>query len=271
MLTKKHRVYTEIFPENDESLGYICGLIASDGCLPRKYKQVSITLHEKDRKTLEWVSRQLVLEPKKLQQSNQPKVTFNATAHMLRDFLERMGIGPAKSLNIDVDLKDKSEDFKWAFLRGVIDGDGTINVGKDLSRSHLKIFSASPAFLQTLKREFGGSLYSRSNARGFNKDNAGAIIWILDFNGNALRRIVSNMPDRDFMISRKSQKILQLSKFEIGNGRFLHPLGFDTVRQAVEALNPKLSYRQVFNRIYTLGWSLEKAILTPPRKYGNAS
>lgn len=41
-------VYKEKFPDNDTMLGYVCGIIASDGCLVKNSRVITISMHKND-------------------------------------------------------------------------------------------------------------------------------------------------------------------------------------------------------------------------------
>jgi hypothetical protein len=137
-----------------EEWWYLAGLIATDGCLIRNGRRVSLVA--KDPNFLEMLRRRcLITTPVGRHPNGRGQMAhhLNISGRAYWESLARIGLTPAKSKTIPaLDVPDVMFDD---FLRGVIDGDGSIrrwhhpaNGGEQWS---LRIFSASPPFLGWLK------------------------------------------------------------------------------------------------------------------------
>jgi hypothetical protein len=107
-------------------LWYVVGLIASDGCISRDGRHVSIT--SADREYLETVRGMLRLENVIGKKMNGARTALSyqiqiESRHFVR-FLTALGLTPKKSLTIGP--LEVPDDAFPDFLRGVIDGDGCI-------------------------------------------------------------------------------------------------------------------------------------------------
>ncbi len=132
-------------------LWYVVGLIATDGCISGDGRHVDITSAE--RPYLEMVRRILGVENaigRKYNGSQTSKTYYHIQigSRSLVQFLAAVGVTPRKSLTIGpLDVPD--ETFP-DFLRGVIDGDGSIRTWvhpqNGIRQWSLKISTASLAF-----------------------------------------------------------------------------------------------------------------------------
>lgn len=255
------RKFQEIFPKEDNILGYICGLLATDGCM-NKNEVISISLHKNDITTLQWLNKTLNDKERKLTEKGN-SFSLNMKNPLLYNYCLNMGITPRKSFTLDVKLDNKSNEFKWAFLRGAIDGDGTIHVGRDLSRSSVRLFSVSEKFLFGLKLLFSGSVYFKDNARGFNKNNTGAKIGIIEWRATLAQNLLKNLPDKPYMVNRKSIKMNLFKQLIRGNGHFspteVKNKKFTSLSEATKGVNSPVKPQIVRQRMKA-GWSLEEAI-----------
>lgn len=186
--------------ESEAHLGYICGFIASDGNLGRDGKTISLEISKEDCEVLDWISSTVLNSTIVLREvcrkGRAPTVIFRRQLPDLYSKCVELGITPAKSKTLDVNLEGKSEEFLWHFLRGVIDGDGCISVGTEErpANSSIRIASASLTFLETLQKIFGGTITRQS-------------CFMLQFKGKLSKQLASRLPDnREYMI-RKTAKI----------------------------------------------------------------
>lgn len=146
--SKKRYTYDkEYFKEIDsEEKAYWLGFIASDGCIVDKgdgSKRLKITLKEDDKSHLEKFNNCLcgnlpVYERSIKVNGSQYKTSefvVNCTS-MCKDIIN-LGIGHNKTL----DLRMPKIDFKYIkdFIRGFIDGDGNIYIGKSKKRMRYAI------------------------------------------------------------------------------------------------------------------------------------
>ena len=107
-------------------LWYVVGLIATDGCISRDGRHVDIT--SADRQHLETVRRILGLKIAIGKKRNGPRTSVSYHIQIgsrdLVRFLTAIGLTPRKSLTIGP--LDVPDDAFSDFLRGAIDGDGSI-------------------------------------------------------------------------------------------------------------------------------------------------
>jgi hypothetical protein len=138
----------------DKDRWYLVGLIAADGCLASKTKHVNIT--SKDHAFLETLKATLGLENKigiKRNGRGQEQYQIQFCNRDFYDFLLSIGLTPAKSLTLS-GLEVPEEGF-IDFVRGVIDGDGSIRRWIHSTNRHeqwsLRVCSASPIFANWFK------------------------------------------------------------------------------------------------------------------------
>jgi len=154
-----------------EDLWYVVGLIVTDGNLNKDGRHIDIT--SKEEKHLEKVRRALFLRtPLSLKNSGSNSRMYSriqfSDVRFYR-YLMNLGITPKKSLTLR-NIKVNKKYFR-DFLRGVIDGDGSICVWTHRTNRHqqwsLRVVSAAPVFSKWLKEEIEmyyhvrGRLYTR--------------------------------------------------------------------------------------------------------------
>jgi len=152
---KKHTVNEKFFDVFNENSSYILGLIFSDGNISwntkKGYYSITITAAEKDKDHLEKI-RNILSSTKPLLYAPKTKsyrLIVNSKKMCRR--LMQLGVIPKKSLSVKFPEKIPKENLKH-FLRGVIDGDGSISY-LDRKRSpyfSIKIYSGSESFLSQL-------------------------------------------------------------------------------------------------------------------------
>ena len=172
----------------ERHLWYLVGLIATDGCLYRDGRHVEIT--SKEHAFLNSIKCALKLKNKigtKYNSFKQCAYRIQIANKCFYDFLLSIGLMPNKSRIINK-IKVPQVYFR-DFLRGVIDGDGSIKLwthpknGKE--QASLCITSASEAFMIWLK-EYIYDLY-RASGR-IHKECTGN--WLLKYGKMAAREIL---------------------------------------------------------------------------------
>lgn len=142
------------------------GLIATDGCLSSDGRHVDITAKEYD--FLEKIKRAYGFENKigiKRNSSGQVSHHIQISNRDFYELLLTIGLTPKKSLTLQ-GLEVPQECFH-DFIRGVIDGDGSIRTWIHRSNRReqwsLSIYSAAPVFIKWLKEviEFRCSVAGR--------------------------------------------------------------------------------------------------------------
>lgn len=139
------RINEAFFDHIGPEQAYIMGLIASDGYVidhrnqgkvSRGQRYWGIQLQEGDRDVLEQVrlaiglENELAYRPKR-QETWQGSYTIQVRSNKMVDRLIELGIGPRKSLTLEIPpIIKANENLFWHFLRGLFDGDGCITVSK---------------------------------------------------------------------------------------------------------------------------------------------
>lgn len=141
-----------------ENLWYVVGLITTDGNLSSDGRHINIT--SKDRILLQKIKRALYLTNKIGRKTRGYDTEKKYSVLAFGDvtfyrYLVGIGLSPRKSLTLD-SLQIPREYFP-DFLRGVIDGDGSISMWIHKNNQHiqwcLRVTSAAPLFSNWLKKE----------------------------------------------------------------------------------------------------------------------
>lgn len=141
-----------------QHLWYTIGLIATDGNLCNDGRHINIT--SADRKHMEQVKKALLLENKITQKARGNEKIKKYAFLQFGDvafykFLLKIGLAPKKSLTLGK-IEVPGEYFK-DFLRGIIDGDGSITTWVHRSNKNIqwssRVVSASKTFIIWLKKE----------------------------------------------------------------------------------------------------------------------
>jgi hypothetical protein len=152
---KIYSINSEYFNVLNEDNAYILGLLATDGCmhkrLGRETYSVSLGLNNKDRYIIENINQKMNSTYTIYDRKNEIASVVIRDQKICRRLLE-LGIVPRKSLILEcpkIPLNTIP-----SFIRGVIDGDGTIQVKKP----KVRIYSGSQNFvngIQELLNEIG--------------------------------------------------------------------------------------------------------------------
>ena len=165
--------YKKPSPVMTAALAYIVGVITTDGNLSSDRRHINIT--SKDVEMVLTIKRLLNLQDKIIKKSrggSKEKKYFvlQFSDVVLYDFLLGIGLMPAKSKILENILIP--DEFFADFLRGCIDGDGSIDFfmhpESKLPQYRVRLVSASPLFLQwvleqsrALANLSGGSIYQQ--------------------------------------------------------------------------------------------------------------
>ena len=183
------------------NLWYLIGLIASDGCLSPDGRHIDITSNDYE-----------FLAELKIATGLNNKIGVKQKAYHIQfanrnfyDFLVSIGLTQRKSLTIGA-LKIPKR-FFVDFLRGLIDGDGSIrswkhptNLGEQWS---LRIYSGSNKFLKWLDEKIKKYLMVRGQLYQYNIQGTQ---YVLKFGKMAAKVILEHCYyDNSFALKRKSQ------------------------------------------------------------------
>lgn len=267
----------EVEQYTDKVLGYLCGLIASDGCLAKQRKGITFQLAEDDISTVEYFKAQCLLNYKEVklskiktkkywkdQVSCKDQVAFRGTLPRLYDFCMSIGITPAKSKTLDVNLDGQTDEFKWYFLRGMIDGDGSVKVADSVGGCCITIVGGSIKMMETLIRIFGGTL------------SKGPTAYHLKYKGRMAQRLTEKLPLEDVGMERKTVRLKQILTRTGRASPFTNSVSVGEIWGILEKQKSLItiweeslkvvSYNSLVYRL-SKGWSMEKALTTPPQGF----
>ncbi|MHB8155736.1 MAG: LAGLIDADG family homing endonuclease [Candidatus Omnitrophota bacterium] len=189
------------------NLWYLVGLITSDGCLSKDGRHIDIT--SSDYGFLSKIKNKFSLT-NRIGTKNKEKINrayyIQISNKSFYEFLLSIGLIPNKSLTLD--RLDISKEFFNDFLRGLIDGDGSLRSWRHATNLHmqwsLSVFSASEAFikwLQTVIEVYLGCKGKIHSAVRLDRTNP---IYTLKYGKMAARVIAKNCYYEDcFGLNRK--------------------------------------------------------------------
>lgn len=147
------------FSEVDtEAKAYLLGWIASDGAV--QPGSISLYVHEKDGSTLHHL-RDLVCPdlPIRRRKTNLVGFTLNSV-EMVSDVCRWLKITPGKKDAVVQFPALSSDALRWAFVRGVFDGDGSISsLGAAIRRSRRGGFPAPRATIATTSTKLASAIH----------------------------------------------------------------------------------------------------------------
>jgi hypothetical protein len=174
------------------NLWYLVGLIASDGCLSSDGRHIDITA--KDKSFLEQLKHRLDFKNKvTIKNKNTTNKAFHIQLSNVNfyEFLLSVGLTPNKSLTLR-SLNIPPEFFS-DFLRGLIDGDGSIRFWKHPTNQKeqwsLRIYSGSQPFITWLQSRVEERLGSRGRIHSEIKPLSKNPLYTLKYGKMAARKI----------------------------------------------------------------------------------
>ena len=208
------------------NLWYVIGLIVTDGNLSKDGRHINIT--SKDRKYLFSIKKVMGLSVKvgrKARGGSLDKIYSYLQFGDVRfyKFLLNVGLVPKKSLilgHLKID-----ENYFCDFLRGVIDGDGSINSWIHKSNGHeqwaLRITSGSRDFMGWLYRESQRHLKVIGKVYMYPKRENHNELYILKFGKIAAKIIFKKCYYKNCLsLNRKLQKSIKCLQSENGWSRY---------------------------------------------------
>ena len=192
-------------------MAYCLGIISTDGNV---YKNtISVTCHRKDIDLLVFLSDSIgpgvPVEYRK--DRNECRIRFNSR-EMVSD-LQKLGIHPNKSLTIEppVEIPD---DFLYDYLRGVFDGDGTVQL-RGKSGLSSEIYSGSSLFISKLRERCNniGKIYAKQGKR--KKDKHPIYVW--NFSKRESLSLRSNMYNQECFCLLRKKNIFWSQDFSTEN------------------------------------------------------
>ena len=176
---KKHTVNEEFFNELNENSSYILGYIFADGNVnwntEKGYYCMTITASEKDKEHLERI--RAILESTKPLLYSEKTRSYRLIVNnkkMCQKLID-LGVIPRKSLTVKFPYIP--EQYIKHFIRGVIDGDGSVNYF-DRKRSpyfSIRIYSGSKRFLKKLVVTIRNAINIGGNIRKVGNNTYGVV------------------------------------------------------------------------------------------------
>lgn len=141
--SRKYTTNEDFFKTWSDDMAYILGLIWTDGCMLDKNYTITITQHKKDKYILDNILKIMGSNNKPYRNEN----TYNIGIYnkIIYEDLKKLGLEPRKSKTAYMP-GGLPDDFIGSFIRGTVDGDGSINS----KRNRMKISTASKNFADGL-------------------------------------------------------------------------------------------------------------------------
>ena len=194
------RTFNTDILKNPLQLGYICGLLAADGCVYGKDNCITLALNREDEETVRYFGRLTLLQEDIYVNYSKNLASIRIYSKVFVDYLDSIGITPRKSKTLNINFDDTFNEL--TFLLGVIDGDGWI------SNKEICIYTASELFANQIINKFGGRKY-------WDKRGLHIISWksIYAFN------LAQKLPVEYSKMWRKTEKILLLRNLRSNSGK----------------------------------------------------
>ena len=179
----------------DSDFWYLTGLIASDGSLSKDGRHIDIT--SKSRKFLESLVKKMGIPNRvciKNRLTNSEAYHIQIANKNFYDFLLSVGLMPNKSLTLSNLTVPKI--FFRDFLRGLIDGDGSICNWLHSTNLHeqwsLRIYSGSQAFLMWLKPEIEKHVGCAGRIHAEFRPSRDSFVYTLKYGKMAAKKILQS-------------------------------------------------------------------------------
>jgi hypothetical protein len=151
-----YQVNEYVFTNEDAISFYLLGAYMTDGCISKIGNEISFSVKDNG-----WAAdiRNIVCPTAPLPINKKGMTTFRFASQIVKDWFIRWGCTPAKSLTLKIE-KQIPKQFIPDFLRGVVDGDGSVlfftyeqkknNKMYTCRKSRSAIYSASKNFIDQL-------------------------------------------------------------------------------------------------------------------------
>lgn len=129
-LNRKYKINTSFFSTQSANLGYVIGILGSDGCVAANTNQVYIELQRADREILEKINEAIGNE-RPVQDYETARGYLNSKLYFhskeIKQILAEYHIIPNKTYNENHLFPEKLDKKYWIdYIRGYFDGDGSI-------------------------------------------------------------------------------------------------------------------------------------------------
>jgi hypothetical protein len=244
---ENYQVNHDYFKIWSHDMAYVLGILVADGNIQKNGNYVKIEVCPKDRILLEFV-RDQITPNYVLKQSRPTEIRWYPASATLKSDLVGLGVVPAKT-GKEVVPSTLPEKYKWDFVRGLFDGDGTV------STSSVSITSNCKQFILALHKLVGLGRVKRKKMN-----------WDLEIERKSeLKIFFTNLYSTgSFALDRKKEKMQYLVSEPVCHGRFsekedLYLLNnYQTQTRAEMAVNLGRSGTSIKNRLRKL--SVRKAV-----------
>jgi len=234
----KYLLDDNFFNEIDsEGKAYLLGWIASYGAI-NKNGEIAIEIHNKDTKIFNSFNKILGINFAAKLHKSRPMKTFRfCSGKIVKDICKHLEIPPgAKSFTVQFPKSIYYNNFLgWAFIRGVFDGDGSVNrpwnkQSHGFSYPTINIASSSPKFRE--------DIFSFINIPGRNAAKRS----ILEWDGNNALDVLGKMYDNaNYYLERKYELYFQWKLWVpglSGSGTHSNNIQFKCVKTCQDAILP---------------------------------
>ena len=207
--TNRHKVDTTFFKEIDtEEKAYFLGIMMADGSIGTNKTQFYLKLKDED--VVVKFKEALKCDYSIKHHDNPYSYILQVSCQELIEDLIKWGCTPNKTYTLQ--LPKIKEDLMHHFIRGFMDGDGCIRVGKTRSTDYFDIVSASKIFIEQLKEV----LLPHTNHIGISKETK-YNVWHLRCGGKQVKPLLDWIyKDSTIYMQRKFFKYQLLSSSKIG-------------------------------------------------------
>lgn len=164
---RKYYVEENYFNNQSDNVFYIIGFTMADGNIEisSEIKQrIRYCIAEKDKEVLEFIAKEISPQsPIRIynRKNNRIEANLSLFSNKLCNDIKNFGIIPNKTRKEE--LINIPEKYKYSYLRGLFDGDGTIglyNYSNNRRIVNIRFYSASRIFLENLRTFEGNNLGS---------------------------------------------------------------------------------------------------------------
>ena len=221
-LSSYHRVNHNYFDIIGPDQAYFIGLILTDGCIlePKTgHNQICLGLQIGDKYILDQFAKELnykgevkIYNRKKREFNQQPTARLRFCSEKLVNKLKELGIGPRKSLTVEIPkLFLENEHLFWHFLRGVMDGNGTVSYPKNqgINKKYYNFgISGNSSVCDTLAK-FLSEKYSLGTGKVFKSLTSNVSSFQITGNKQMQKLYYLLYKDAKFFLTRKHDKFSQ--------------------------------------------------------------
>jgi hypothetical protein len=207
----------DYFKNWNDDMAYYLGLIAADGNVIIDPKVFTLVLHRQDNYMLENIAKALKCErpihKRKASKCNQ----FVVRSGVLVDDLINLGIVPTKSLKLD--WLNVPEQYLKHFVRGYIDGDGSVSYHKRKRKTKEELvlevsILGTENFLNgmclAINNQIGLNILKTHKPKGFINGKEFRNISCIKYScGSAIKLLEWLYSDSDLYLQRKKEKYLE--------------------------------------------------------------